>query len=153
MADTNVDTGVETSVYEAAFHIDANLSETEVRKTFDGVKELITKAGGEIVAEAAPQRMDLAYTISHITEGSRRDHTSSHFAWVAYEGAKEKQEEIAEGLRANKSIIRYLVVTTTKEEALYAQDRAAEALVASTATDDTVSDEELTEALEETTKD
>lgn len=151
MAETNTENQQETQVYEVAFHIDANLSDTEVKKTFDGVKEAITSNGGTPFAESAPERMDLAYTISHIAEGSRRDHVSAHFAWVAYEGAPENQEAIAEELKGNAAIIRYMVIKTTKEEALYAQDRAAEKMVASDKTDDTVSEDELDEALEETT--
>lgn len=151
MAETNTENQQETQVYEAAFHIDANLSDTEVKKTFDSVREAIASNGGTAFAESAPRRMDLAYTISHISEGSRRDHVSSHFAWVAYEGTTENQEAIDEALKSNAAIIRYLVLKTTKEEALYAQDRAAEKLVASEKTDDTVSEDELDEALEETT--
>ncbi|XKT75369.1 MAG: 30S ribosomal protein S6 [Patescibacteria group bacterium UBA2103] len=152
MADTEAVQNDEISVYEAAFHIDANLSETEVKKTFDGVKEVVANAGGTLIAEALPERMNLAYTISSITEGVRRDHNSAHFAWVAYELSPEKAEAVQEELQSNKAIIRHLITTTTKEEALYAQDRAAEKMsVAKAPESEEVSDEELDEVLEETT--
>lgn len=151
MADTEAVQNDEISVYEAAFHIDANLSETEVRKNFDAVKEAITAQGGTLIAEALPERMNLAYTISSITEGVRRDHNSAHFAWVAYELSPEKTEEVKEELQSNKAIIRHLITTTTKEEALYAQDRAAEKMTVANTDSEEVSDEELDEVLEETT--
>lgn len=152
MADTEVLEKDEISVYEAAFHIDANLSETETRKAFESVKEAIVKAGGTPFAEALPARVDLAYTISQISEGIRRNHTNAHFAWIAYELEPAKQGEVDEALRGNTNIIRHLVILTTKEEALYAQDRAAEKLVVSTPENaDEVSDKELDEVLEETT--
>lgn len=152
MADTEVQEKDEISVYEAAFHIDANLSETETRKAFDSVKEAIIKAGGAPFAEALPTRVDLAYTISQITEGVRRDHNTAHFAWVAYELDPSNQLEVDEALRANKNIVRHLVILTTKEEAVYAQDRAAEKLVVSAPKNtDGVSDKDLDEVLEETT--
>ena len=149
MADTEVLEKDEISVYEAAFHIDANLSETETRKAFDDVKEAITKAGGTPFAEALPTRVDLAYTISQIHEGIRRNHTTANFAWVAYELEPVNQAEVDETLRTNRNIVRHLVILTTKEEAVYAQDRAAEKLVV--ANSDEVSDKDLDEALEETT--
>lgn len=152
MADTELVEKDEISVYEAAFHIDANLSETEVRKTLDKTREAITEAGGTLVAEAAPVRMDLAYTISHIAEGVRRDHVASYFAWIAYELTPEKQGEVDEALRTNKNIIRHLVIKTTKEQAVYAQDRAAEKMsMAKEGSEGQVSDEKLDEALEEST--
>lgn len=151
MADTEVQEKDEISVYEVAFHIDANLSETETRKAFDSVKETVTAVGGTVFAEALPVRMNLAYTISQISEGVRRDHTSSNFAWIAYELPAEKQREVDEALRTNKTIVRHLVTITTKEEAVYAQDRAAEKLVVAKPESDSVSEEELDEALESTT--
>tara|TARA_B100000508_G_scaffold60333_2_gene47529 strand:+ start:74001 stop:74459 length:459 start_codon:yes stop_codon:yes gene_type:complete len=151
MADTEVLEKDEISVYEAAFHIDANLSETETKKAFDSVKEAIVAAGGTPFAEALPTRMNLAYTISQINEGVRRDHTSANFAWIAYELTPENQEKVDEVLRADKTIIRHLVTITTKEEATYAQDRAAEKLVVAKPETDEVSDAELDEVLEETT--
>lgn len=150
MADTEVLEKDEISVYEVAFHIDANLSDTETRKAFDGVKESIIKAGGTPFAEALPVRVNLAYIISQISEGIRKDHTNSHFAWIAYELEPGAQGEVEEALKTNKTIIRYLVTITTKEEALYAQDRAAEKLVVAKPEADEVSDEELDEALEST---
>ena len=149
MADTDGQENNERSVYEVAFHIDANLSETEVRKTFDSVKEAITTLEGTVFAEALPVRMNLAYCISRIHEGSRRDHTSAHFAWVAYELAPELQEKVDEALKTDLGIIRYLITSTTKEAALYAQDKAAEKRVMPET--EAVSDKELDEVLEETT--
>jgi len=150
MADTEVLGNDEISVYEVAFHIDANLSDTETRKAFDSVKEAIVAAGGTPFAEAVPTRATLAYTISQIHEGVRRDHNASHFAWVAYELEPSKQGEVDEALRGDKAIIRHLVLVTTKEEALYAQDRAAEKLVVEKPESEEVSDKELDEALETT---
>ncbi|MBL1434081.1 30S ribosomal protein S6 [Candidatus Wolfebacteria bacterium] len=151
MADTEVQEKDEISVYEVAFHIDANLSETETQKTFNSVKEAIVAAGGTPFAEALPVRMNLAYTISQINEGVRRDHTSSHFAWVAYELAPEKQSEIDEVLREDKTIVRHLVTITTKEEAEYVQNRAAEKLIVAKPEGEGLSDKELDEAIEKTT--
>jgi len=151
MADTEVLEKDEISVYEAAFHIDANLSETETKKAFDNVKEAVVAAGGTPFAEALPTRMNLAYTISQIHEGVRRDHTSSHFAWIAYELTPENQSQVDEVLRGDKTIIRHLVTITTKEVAMYAQDRAAEKLIVAKPEGDAVSEQELDEVLEKTT--
>lgn len=113
------------TVYEAAFHIDPHLSETETKKVFEDVQQML-KDAGEVVVTQQPKRIDLAYTISLMREQGRRDYDQASFAWVAYEGMPEKQAEIEEALKENTSIIRYLIVKTTKEAAEYAAQREEE---------------------------
>lgn len=110
----------ETQVYEVAFHIDPNLSETEVKATYEKVKKLV----GGVIAEGSPKKTDLAYTISRREEDGRNDFDSAFFAWVAYEGSPEGQEAIDETLRATKEIVRYLVVKTTREAVEHAEQQA-----------------------------
>jgi ribosomal protein S6 len=113
----------DTKVYEVGFHIDPNLSETDVKKTYEDVKALLGKKGS-LVAEGVSRRVQLSYTISRMEEQGRQDFDSAYFAWVAYEGSGEDQPFIEEALREDKRIIRFILVKTTREAVKYAEERA-----------------------------
>ena len=62
----------ETRTYELGFHIDPELPQEEVKKTYQAIREKIA-AAGEIVAEGEPEKIPLAYTISRQETTGRRD--------------------------------------------------------------------------------
>lgn len=146
----------ESSVYELAFHINPNLSETEVGKTFENLKKSILESGASIITESNPRRVDLAYTISVKNEEGSQDFNQGMFGWVAYEGLSENQKAIEEAVSDEKNIFRHLVILTTKEVVEFAKQREEEARsiarnVAENDDEEGVSDSELDEALESAT--
>lgn len=157
MADEAMSTNEgESSVYELAFHINPNLSETEVSKTFENLKKNILDNGGAIITESSPRRVDLAYTISVKGEEGVKDFNQGMFGWIAYEGLSENQKAIEEEVSDEKNIFRHLVIITTKEVVEFAKQREEEArsVARSAAENDDeegVSDSELDEALESAT--
>lgn len=140
-------------VYEVAFHIDPHLSETNVRKTYDAVRQQIEQTATALIAESEPKRMSLAYTITHTQDGHKKNYNNAFFAWITYEGHPEQQAEITELLQENESIIRHLCVKTTKEAALFAQEREHEqkAVKQNTETEQEVSEEDLDNVVESVT--
>ncbi len=121
MAETALENAKDPQVYEVAFHIDPNLSDTEVAAVYARVRALLSQ-GGEVIAEGEPKRMTLAYTISRIEAGRRYDFSHSFFAWVASILPPESVESIDKALALDKGVIRYLVVKTTAEAAKHAEE-------------------------------
>ncbi len=113
--------GGESRVYELAFHLDPELTENEAKKTFERIKEAISEVSTH-VAEGAPVKIPLAYTVSRMETAGRKDFTSSYFAWIAYEADGKSHETIGEMARNEKSIFRFLDLKTTKEEAKHAEE-------------------------------
>lgn len=122
MADMTYEDAKDQAIYEIAFHIDPNLSDTEVAAAAERVKKLVAGAGGAVVAEGAPKRIQLAYDITRMEQGRRYDYAYAFFAWFAYEGAPEAAAAIEAEVKADKAIIRHLVVKTTKEQALHSEE-------------------------------
>ena len=118
-SDESGDTGAEARVYELGFHLDPELPVEEVKKAYQGVKDLITEKG-TIVAEGEPQMTQLAYTISRAEVAGRRDFDSAYFAWIVYEALATDHAEIIVAAGANKHIIRFIDVLTTKDAARHA---------------------------------
>ena len=111
--------GGDPRVYELGFHLDPELPIEEVKKAYQAIRTLITKKG-TIVAEVQPEKIQLAYTISRQDVGSRRDFSSAYFSWIVYEMLATDHAEIVAAAQANKSIVRFIDLLTTKDEARHA---------------------------------
>ncbi len=119
LVDETEDTGAEGRVYELGFHLDPELPVEEMKKAHQALRALVASKGG-IVAEVDPQKIQLAYTISRQEVSGRRDFNSAYFGWVVYEAAATDHAEIVSAVGANKSVIRFIDLVTTKEDARHA---------------------------------
>ncbi len=111
----------EARVYEIAVHIDPELPQEEVKKTYQALREAATSAGS-LVAEGEPQKIPLAYTISRSEHAGRRDFDSAYFCWVAYEANGAGHDAVLEVVKAENRIIRFLDLRTTKDAAKHAAE-------------------------------
>jgi len=116
--DAVVENTKEPRIYELAFHIDPEKTESEADKIFDALK----KVAGEVIAEGTPHKIQLAYTISRMTPAGRQDFDGSYFAWFAYEADAVRHEAVQEAVKAQKAVFRHLDILTTREEAQEAQE-------------------------------
>lgn len=142
----------EVRVYELGFHIDPELPNEEVKKVYEGIRSLIAK-GGSIVAEGAPQKIQLAYTISRSDVAGRRNFDSANFAWITYEANGAQHSAVLEAANTETRIIRFIDLRTTKEAAQHFAEMQEIALKTATSGDSQeeggVSDAELSAAIEE----
>jgi ribosomal protein S6 len=109
------ETSSEPRVYELGFHLDPELSESEAKKAYGALKGVIEEHG-TVLAEGEPEKVHLAYTISRSENSGRRDFDVAYFCWIAYEANGKGHEAVAEAARAEKRIIRFLDIRTTREE-------------------------------------
>jgi ribosomal protein S6 len=114
----------EPRVYELGFHIDPELPSEEVKKVYQGIRSAIA-AVAEIVAEAEPENIQLAYTISRTETSGRRDFNSAFFAWIAYETKGEGHTAVTTAASEEKRIIRFIDVRTDREAAKHSQELQA----------------------------
>jgi ribosomal protein S6 len=115
------DNGSEPRVYELGFHLDPELPSEEVKSAYEAVRGLIAEKG-TIVAEGEPQTVQLAYTISRQETSGRRDFNSAHFCWIVYETPAESHTEILTAANADKRIIRFIDLITTKDAARHSSE-------------------------------
>lgn len=109
----------EVRVYELGFHLDPELPSEEVKKAYQAVQELISSKGA-LIAEGEPQMVQLAYTISRQETSGRRDFNSAYFCWIAYETTSAKHAEVLTSVNANKHMVRFIDLVTTKDAARHA---------------------------------
>ncbi len=114
-------------VYELGSHIVSSIQEEEVGKVYESLKDLITKANGTIIAEEAPNLMDLAYTMVKHVHGKNTRHSTAHFSWIKFEIDPSQVPAIHEAVSKNDNILRFVIVKTVKESTLYGHKFAQEA--------------------------
>lgn len=117
--------GDEKAVYEIGFHVVSTTPEEEVGKIVEGIRAELEKAKAEIVSESFPQKMTLAYTIERPVSGSRNEkHAESYFGWIKFETEPEAIPAIEDALRGMRSVLRFLLIETVRED-ITAQPRRA----------------------------
>lgn len=116
-----------SKVYELGSHIVSSIPEEEVEKVYESLKDLITKAGGVIIAEEAPKLMDLAYVMVKHVHGKNVRHATAHFNWIKFEIDPAAVPTINEAISKNEHILRFITVKTVKESTLYGHKFANEA--------------------------
>jgi len=102
--------------YELAFHVLPTVAEGEVSAVFNKIKAVITNAGGELFAEEAPERFDLAYEIVKHLEGKNRKFASAYFGWVRFKSEPSAVAGITEEVEADTNVLRHILIKLTKAE-------------------------------------
>lgn len=109
--------GVENiTVYEIGFHVLSTVAEGDVETVIGRLRKMVEKAGGSFVAEGAPQRMSLAYPMAVWNNGKWTKYSESYFGWLKFEVSAEKIAGIESACKADKDILRYLILTTVRED-------------------------------------
>jgi ribosomal protein S6 len=102
-------------VYEAGFHIVPSIAEEGIGAVVAKIRSLLGDA--EVIAEGAPQKMTLSYTIERTTQGAREKFNQSYFGWLKFATDREHIEQLQAGLRAMPEVLRFIVIETVREEA------------------------------------
>lgn len=110
------DEGSEPRVYELGFHLDPELPTEEVKKAYKTIRSFI-ESKGVLVAEGEPEKIQLSYTISLQETTGRRDFNSAYFSWIVYEASAENHSEVITMAKADKHIVRFIDLVTTKDAA------------------------------------
>jgi ribosomal protein S6 len=111
-------------VYELGFHFVPTLSEDQVEVQFSHLKSLIEKKGGTFIAEGTPEMIDLAYEISKTVKAEKKRYTEAYFGWVKFELNAEEIPAFEKDVKAFEPLLRYLLITTTRENTLVAAKEA-----------------------------
>ncbi|MEN9524470.1 MAG: hypothetical protein RL536_539 [Candidatus Parcubacteria bacterium] len=103
------------SVYEVGYLI-AGVPDEKVPAEAEILKKIIANAGASIIAEEAPHREQLAYTIRKKTvSGGYEKHDSANFGWIKFELGSDKIEAVKKAIELHPSILRMLLITTVRE--------------------------------------
>ena len=92
--------------YEITFIVRPDMEETEINKTAEELKKVLTDKKAKIVSEKAMGQKELAYEIKKFKSGY-------YFLYVV-EASKEAIDEFDHVVRINENLLRHLVVKNEK---------------------------------------
>jgi len=92
--------------YEITFIVRPDMEETEITKTAEELKKVLTDKKAKIVSEKAMGQKELAYEIKKFKSGY-------YFLYVV-EASKEAIDEFDHVVRINENLLRHLVVKNEK---------------------------------------
>jgi ribosomal protein S6 len=109
----------EAMVYEVGFHILPNISDEELQAAVSKIRDTITANDGVIFADEFPRMKDLAYEIKKRVETKYLNFNKAFFGWMKFEALSSAVNKIKEQLDSNKSVLRFIIVKTVKENTMH----------------------------------
>jgi ribosomal protein S6 len=103
-------------IYELGYLLAPSIPEGELAQEVVGLKGLIEKLGGIFLSEEHPTLMPLAYTVNLVRTGRREKYQDAYFGSLKFELAPSVTASLKEGLEHQEHLVRYLLVTTVKED-------------------------------------
>jgi len=110
----------EEKIYEIGYHIVSSVSEENVPTEVEKIKGYLSKEKAEIISEETPKLRPLAYTIKKAFGGAYKTFDKAYFGFIKFalpEGGDITK--IDSLLKANESVLRYLVIKTVRENTMY----------------------------------
>ena len=107
-----------SKVYEVGFHLLPTIAESSVAEEVSKIKSVVEKNSGVFVSEGIPQMTNLAYTITKAISGKNQKFDSAYFGWVKFELNADSISEIKKAMDEVESVLRYLIIKTTKEDTI-----------------------------------
>lgn len=111
-------------IYEIGFHVVPTVDEAGAAKVAETIKAAVEKGDAEVISSSAPSRMRLSYTIERATAGKREKYDESYFGFIKFATEREHVAGLEQMLRADRNVLRYLLVETTREDLVNAPRRA-----------------------------
>lgn len=115
-------------VYEVGFHVVPTVGDEGIAGVVDQIRSALGTA--EIISEQFPERMRLAYTVERSLTGKREKYDEAYFGFIKFALERESISAFEEALRSNKSVLRFLLIETVREDisqtprrAVFASDR------------------------------
>jgi ribosomal protein S6 len=110
MSQIHEETGEKSMSYELGYHLVPSLGENDLALRVDELVKVVTREGGRLISEGAPQQCNLAYTMRKQRGGKWDAYNTSSFGWLRFEASPKEMDHIKDELDHNEHIIRYLLI-------------------------------------------
>jgi small subunit ribosomal protein S6 len=115
----NNETMIDSRVYEICFIFDNKLDEETALKKAEQLMQSIATLGGSFISEETPYMRELAYEMIRVQNNINVRFNEGYFGWVKFEIASDKVKEIDKSMKLDEQVVRYLIVTTVRENTVY----------------------------------
>lgn len=116
MTENNQNQDSKLTVYELAVLLDPKLSESKAADKIAALGDIVAQESGAVLSSGEMIMRNLAYEITVKNEGKRRDFNKAYFNWIKFEQDPSILPAIETKLKADKHLIRHLIIKTTRED-------------------------------------
>ena len=113
------ETTVDSRIYEISFIFDNKLDEETALAKSNAIKQSIATLGGSFISEEAPYMRELAYEMIRVVNNVNIRFNEGYFGWIKFELSADKVKDLEKGLKIDEELVRYLVVTTVRENTVF----------------------------------
>lgn len=106
---------LEPRIYEIGYLLSPAVRDEDLAGAISSLKDSLSKLGASVFMEGNPEFIDLAYEMIRVVENKKIRFNQAHFGWMKIEIDPAMIQGIKEFLDGNTSIIRYLLISTTRE--------------------------------------
>jgi ribosomal protein S6 len=110
-----------TKVFELGYLLVPTIPEENVAAEVESLKSSIEKLGGAFITEDFPKLRPLAFTMIKAIGSKRTRHDRAYFGWVKFEASSDKMPILKSQLDKNENILRFLIITTVRENTMVTQ--------------------------------
>ena len=142
-----------TRVYELGYILVPTTPEADVAAAVDTLKNAIASEEGVVKTEGAPEYIDLAYQMEKHVASKIMKWNQGYFGWIKFEAAPEALVALKKVLDANTSVIRYLLVKTSMENAVIFRKPKIEAVRGGAVEEELFDESEVSEEPEDMKED
>jgi ribosomal protein S6 len=113
-------------VYELGYLLLPSIAEGEVASVEAKIKEAVAAALGQELASEAPEKIDLAYSMTKVVGASRYVVNEAYIGWVKFEAEPSQMPALKEKVAKMDEVVRSLLVKAPRETTFtFAQAREA----------------------------
>lgn len=104
---------INTRLYELGFILVPTTSEVDVPAKVEVLKSLVSKNGGTVTTEGAPEFIDLAYTMEKTVGSKKQKYSQGYFGFLKFETGPENLDPLKKLLDLEENLVRYILLKTS----------------------------------------
>jgi len=105
----------DSKVYEIGYLLISSIPPEKVGDEVAFIKGLLEKGSASVIAEGEPELQKLAYEMRKKIGAVYHKYQEAYFGWIKFELEPSKIEVVKNALDTRESVLRQLIITTTKE--------------------------------------
>lgn len=105
-------------VYEIGYLILPTVAEDKLAPEVTKLKEALDTIGATVVSDEYPVLISLEYEMVKRIETKNNKFNQGYFGWIKFEADPEEIAKLKKLLDGNKVILRYILITTVKENTI-----------------------------------
>lgn len=136
-------------IYEVGYLILPTVGEDTLAGEVSKLKETLAGVDAKVIGDEYPALIALQYQMTKRIDTKNARFDQAYFGWIKFEVEGDAIEKIKKALDLNKSLLRYIIVSTVRENTLSSKKSAAALLSSKSARVIALPKEEVTMPIDE----